>query len=70
MNTRNYFHLGDRFGFFVGSVSERIELQKGKIGNFLLCIYFLRKYYKSSQSWDRQESWFLHKKWDHVDELQ
>jgi hypothetical protein len=36
VNTRNYFHLGDRFGFFGDSVSERIELQKGKIGKFLL----------------------------------
>jgi hypothetical protein len=60
VNTRNYFHLGDRFGFFVDSVSERIELQKGKIGKFLLCIFFSKKILKSSQSWDQQESWFLH----------
>jgi hypothetical protein len=30
VNTRNYFHLGDRFGFFVDTVSGHIELQKGK----------------------------------------
>ena len=45
MNTRNYFHLGDRFGFFVDSVSEHIELQKGKIGKFLLGIFFFQKKY-------------------------